>query len=149
MEVLSICASVFIFIYTIRFYIKAPDIVPTHFGINGQPDSWGSKNMLFIISGIATVLYLFLTIMSKKPHLFNYPVIITEENAKRQYKLAIEFLSIIKFSVIVLFLMILNKILSAIAGELPISILLPLPVLFSLFVVFAVIIYIIWARKIK
>ena len=33
-------------IYLAVMYQKIPDVIPTHFGLWGQPDSWGSKTSL-------------------------------------------------------------------------------------------------------
>ena len=32
-------------------YPQIPDIIPTHFGLDGTPDAYGSKNTLFILAG--------------------------------------------------------------------------------------------------
>jgi hypothetical protein len=32
-----------------------PDVIPVHFGLNGVPNRWGSKNELILLAGIATI----------------------------------------------------------------------------------------------
>lgn len=78
--------------------------VPTHFGANGNPDSWGDKSSMLIIPIVAIILYSGLTALNKFPHIFNYPIPITEENAAKQYQLAKSLLSALKFTTIGLFL---------------------------------------------
>ena len=36
-------------------YPGLPDVIPVHFGLNGVPNRWGSKNELFLLAGIAAI----------------------------------------------------------------------------------------------
>jgi len=72
----------------IMFWPKLPLTVPSHFGLSGKPDSWNGKWFVLISPIISLALYLFITVISRYPHIFNYPWNITEENAGVQYKLA-------------------------------------------------------------
>ena len=45
-----------------------------------------------------------MTVLNRFPHLFNYPVTITEQNAEKQYQYAKTMLSTLKFTTIGLFL---------------------------------------------
>ena len=40
-------------VITLVFYPSVPEIIPTHWGINGQIDATGPKYMLFVFLGIA------------------------------------------------------------------------------------------------
>ena len=102
-EALSAIALVFMVIITAYYYSELPDIVPQHYDIEGNPDKYGSKSVMFVLPGIAVLLYFGLTILSMFPHVLNYPVKITEENAPKQYKLAIRLLRNLKLVIIVLF----------------------------------------------
>ncbi len=42
-------------IYLAVMYQKIPDVIPTHFGLWGQPDSWGSKTSLFFLYGVSVL----------------------------------------------------------------------------------------------
>ncbi len=78
--------------------------VPTHFGANGMPDAWGNKSSLLVLPIVAMVLYAGLTVLNRFPHLFNYPLTITEQNAEKQYQYAKTMISALKFTTIGLFL---------------------------------------------
>lgn len=80
--------------------------VPTHFSANGLPDDWGSRSSLLIFPIVAIVLYAGMTVLNRFPHVFNYPVTITDQNAEKQYKYAKTMLSTLKFTTIGLFLFI-------------------------------------------
>ena len=43
-------------IYLAVMYQKIPDVIPTHFGLWGQPDSWGSKTSLFFLYGVSVLM---------------------------------------------------------------------------------------------
>jgi hypothetical protein len=64
------------------------DRVPQHFGPNGRPDAWGSRNILWLFPAMAAGNYVLMTILNRFPHTFNYPWPITEQNAEAQYLLA-------------------------------------------------------------
>jgi hypothetical protein len=69
--------------------VSLPGVVPTHVGPSGSIDSYGSKWLFIIfISFINIALYAFITFVNRYPHVFNYPVIVTAENAQRLYPIA-------------------------------------------------------------
>lgn len=66
--------------YTLWQLSKLPEIIPTHFGLGGKADSFGSKNSILGLPIIATFAVGLLQFFSGKPQYFNYPVKITEAN---------------------------------------------------------------------
>lgn len=64
-----------------------PERIPIHFGISGRPDGWGSKEAIALLPVVGLVLEGVLTLVNLYPHTWNYPVPITEENARVQYQL--------------------------------------------------------------
>lgn len=71
-----------------HYWPLLPEIIPTHFGIGGQPDGWGSKRGLIIDIVVIVMLYVSLSLVTRIPHKMNYPWPITEENAAWQYRIA-------------------------------------------------------------
>ena len=103
---LSTLFLVFHLIYIAFVFNKLPNIIPTHFNSSGYPDSYGSKNTLFILIFISIAFYIFFMLISRVPYYYNYLVIITSENAKRQYKNAVTLiLSILAEILLLLFYM--------------------------------------------
>lgn len=84
-------------------FVLLPDQIPIHYNLAGKADRSGDKLFVFMFAGIATALYVLLTIMNRNPHLFNYPIKITLENAEEQYTAATRLLRWMKLCVIVLF----------------------------------------------
>lgn len=75
----------FLFLIPAYYYSQLPDLIPSHFGLDGTPDRFSSKTHLWIVPVIAALMFLGLFLLSRIPHLYNYPVAITEENAVRKY----------------------------------------------------------------
>ncbi|MEG4320294.1 MULTISPECIES: DUF1648 domain-containing protein [unclassified Microcoleus] len=71
----------------VQFWGVLPDRIPIHFGLGGQPDTWGDKVTIWMLPALAAIIFVVLTAVSRYPHTFNYPVRITQENARRQYLL--------------------------------------------------------------
>jgi uncharacterized membrane protein len=105
-ELLSIVVLGMIWGLLIFYYAKMPDIVPVHFDVKGQPDAYGSKHTLVVLPVIAVLLFTGMTILNRFPHIFNYPVKITPENALRQYSVATRLIRILKLVIMFVFLMI-------------------------------------------
>ncbi|MBY0436435.1 MAG: DUF1648 domain-containing protein [Cyclobacteriaceae bacterium] len=85
-------------------YPKLPDTIPIHFGSSGVANGFGSKSMLWILPIVMGVTYIIQTIAVRFPHLFNYPIAITEENAARQYKNQVLMIRVLKPILVLIFL---------------------------------------------
>jgi len=102
-ELLALAGVIGTLVVLRRAWPDLPDRVPTHFGPTGEPDAWGRKASLLFPPIVMMVLYTGLTILSRYPHIFNYPWRITAENAARQYRLARAMLSWLKAELVWLF----------------------------------------------
>jgi uncharacterized membrane protein len=67
------------------YFDNLPERIPIHFGINGQPDGFGDKGMIWLLPIIGVAMYFGFFWLNKFPHLFNYSQQISEENAERLY----------------------------------------------------------------
>ncbi len=91
---------------TIFAYGNLPETIPTHFGIKGEADDYGSKMTMFLLPGFGTLSFIGLTVLNRYPHIFNYPGDITSENALAQYTNATRMIRYLKFSMTFIFLII-------------------------------------------
>ena len=57
-----------------------PERIPIHFGVDGRPNGWGSPVGLWMMPAIVAVVYGGMTLVSRFPSAFNYPVRTTAEN---------------------------------------------------------------------
>lgn len=78
------------------YYNNLPEQVPIHYNFNGEPDSFKERESIWGLAAVGFGLYLGLTILQRFPHIFNYPVQITMENAHRQYRMAVRLLRTLK-----------------------------------------------------
>lgn len=67
-------------------YPSLPETIPIHFNVAGKADGWGPRSAILMLVGVFTVLASAITWLSFRPHLFNYPVEVTEENAQAVYR---------------------------------------------------------------
>lgn len=70
----------------VLYYAELPETVPTHFNVEGIADRHGSKNSLWMLPFVGTLMCIGLYALNRVPHFFNYPVEITEENAEKNYR---------------------------------------------------------------
>ncbi len=103
MEQAAVLCLVLLWGLTLFSFFTLPDIIPTHFNASGEPDDHGSKYILWILPVLGTLIYLGITKLNKYPHIFNYAVQITEENAAEQYTIATRMLRFLKLVVLVIF----------------------------------------------
>jgi len=93
----------------VEFWGVLPDRIPIHFGFRGLADAWGDKMTIWMLPTVATVIFVVLTAVSRYPHTFNYPVRITEQNARRQYLLGRSLLVWLKAEICWLFAFIVRQ----------------------------------------
>jgi uncharacterized membrane protein len=93
----------------VQFWAVLPDRIPVHFSFSGQPDAWGDKVTIWRLPAVAAILFVVFAAVSRYPHIFNYPVRITDENAQRQYLLGRGFLVLLKAEVCWLFAFIVRQ----------------------------------------
>ena len=86
---------------------QIPDQIPTHFGFNGEADAYGGKGTLIFFDILAWALLIGMSIMSKYPNTWNFPVKVTEYNKARLYFLGRALLEITKLFMVILFAMII------------------------------------------
>lgn len=82
---------------------KLPTRVPMHFGADGKPNGWGSPQSLWILPIAGTIVGLMITIISRYPGAFSYPVRVTRENQARLEALALEMIAWMRLEVLCLF----------------------------------------------
>jgi len=74
--------------FPLYYFNQLPDIIPSHYGSNGEPDGFSGKAIIWTLPIIGILLYVGLHCLSYYPHIYNYPQKVTEQNAKRLYTIA-------------------------------------------------------------
>jgi uncharacterized membrane protein len=93
-----------------------PERIPHHFNAAGVPDRWGGRWILILLPAIALVLYAGLTVVAAVPRIWNWPIVITPENAARQYRIGRSLLGWLKVEIVWLFLVITWSMISVARG---------------------------------
>ena len=87
----------------VAVWSKLPERVPTHFGMSGAPDGWGSRTALLLFVIAPFVVHVGLTVLSRVPWAYNYPVKVTEENAERLYTIGRRFMGLLRTEIVWMF----------------------------------------------
>ena len=103
LSIVNITCIILTTVLILYFYKDLPDLIPSHFNLKGEPDSMGKKFVLFLSPSLALILHVLINWLNKYPHTFNYIHKITEQNAHREYSLAINWMTILS-TIIILFL---------------------------------------------
>lgn len=102
-EIAGWISFVALWLYVLTNYSGLPAQIPSHFNAMGKIDDYSSKSIIIILPIIGSIIFIGLTILNKFPHLFNFPVQLTESNIKQQYTLATRMLRILKLAILLIF----------------------------------------------
>lgn len=103
LDVISLLVIVSMIAYVAYEWHALPERIPLHFNGKGDIDGWGNKMSLIALPLIGVIVYFGLTLLSKVPHVYNYPSQITTENARGQYQNARLFMNSLKALIVILF----------------------------------------------
>ncbi len=106
-QVLSIMIVLYITFLFIFKYASLPETIPAHYNAKGEVDGWGDKSSVLLLYGICLVMYIGLTVLERYPQLYNYPVQITKDNIKIQYRLARTLITTLKLATTIIFMLII------------------------------------------
>lgn len=85
LEALSIAGVLAFWLYLATVWGHLPERLPTHFGLSGAPDGWGSRNTLFFFALFPAVVHVAFGLLARIPWTYNYPVPVTAGNYLRLY----------------------------------------------------------------
>ncbi|MBB6460137.1 DUF1648 domain-containing protein [Flammeovirga kamogawensis] len=103
-EIIGLLSLIVLFALPVYYYSVLPDEIPRHFNGLGEVNAYSSKKVIWILPFLGTLLYVGLFFMNKVPHIFNYPIKVTQENYKNLYKYATKQIRVLNTEVILIFL---------------------------------------------
>ena len=106
METSSWALLVALWVMSIYCVFTFPETIPIHFNGSGEADRSGDKSTLLFLPAVCSILILGMTKINQYPHLFNFPVAVTSDNAPRQYHLAQRMIRYLKLVIVFIFLFI-------------------------------------------
>lgn len=83
---------------------ELPDLIPLHFSLSNEPDTYGPRASLFVIIIVMTGLIALLSWASLRPELSNFPVRVTDENAQELYEITERMYVRVGFAVMLMYL---------------------------------------------
>ncbi len=116
-ELLNIALLLIIWGYAIKEYLALPDEIPVHFNVKGEADAMGSKTMIWILPLIATFIFGMMVIINRFPHIHNYMVNITDENAFKNYRLSTRILRFVNLYCMLIFAVLIFDIVGLAKGD--------------------------------
>jgi len=102
-EIAGFVAILAIWILLMVTYSGLPDVIPINLDHLGQVRSLEAKSSIFKMPIIATASFVVLTILSRFPRVFNYPVKITENNAFFQYSNMAKMIRCLNLAIVLIF----------------------------------------------
>lgn len=117
LEALAVISLLMLWGLAMINYGQLPEQIPTHYNINGSPEGSGSKSTLWVLPVVGLLLYVFMTLINRRPEGFNYMVKITPENAAVQYRMATRVIRFMKAFVMLLFAFLVWRTVSIVNGE--------------------------------
>ena len=106
-----------IWVFTVANYLELPEIIPIHYNEVVAADSFGNKSNILALPITSSLLFIGLTILNKRPNVFNYPSEITKENALFQYTNATRMIRFLKIIVMIIFGWIVFKTIQNVNGN--------------------------------
>lgn len=94
-QICTILGLLALIVIPLLAYQELPSTIPTHFGPDGKADGFGSKNSIFFLPILGIAIFTIFKWISKYPHKFNYPYLITEENRDRSYQMALRMMDVL------------------------------------------------------
>ena len=103
MDALTVVVLLLMWLFVVWNYGSLPDEIPSHFGAGGEVDDYSRKSFLFVLPGIATIIFLGMKVLGKYPHIYNYGKDVTAANAKEMYKIGADLVRSITLGIAILF----------------------------------------------
>lgn len=106
-HLLALVLFIGIIIYISLTYHSLPDQIPTHINIKGEVDNWGNKISILGLTLVSVPIFIILYFLGKVPHLHNYPVTVTKDNAVQLYKQSRFMFALLNFEIMGVFFLII------------------------------------------
>ncbi len=103
-EMLGLISLLLLLFLPLIYLNRLPEEIPVHFDITGQPGAYKAKGAVWILPLTGLFFFISLSFLNRFPHVFTYPVRVTEENAERLYRIGTRTIRILKTLLVTLFL---------------------------------------------
>ena len=108
LEFLAFFVLIALLVLAAKKFKTLPEIIPTHFDPNNEPDAYGNRRWIFLYPLLGVVFFVGFMFLLRDPEGFNYPVEINPENRDRQFAIALIAMRVLLIIVLLIFLNILD-----------------------------------------
>jgi uncharacterized membrane protein len=84
-DLLNLGLVIFLWWFTLKNYKSLPQVIPTHFDVEGKADNFGNKKWFFFTPILSVIFYIGIFFLIRSPESANFPVEITDENRDVQF----------------------------------------------------------------
>lgn len=84
-DLLNLGLVIFLWWFTLKNYKSLPQVIPTHFDVEGKADNFGNKKWFFFTPILSIIFYIGIFFLIRSPESANFPVEITDENRDVQF----------------------------------------------------------------
>lgn len=91
-------------VYLIIRWKDIPNLIPSHYNIKGEVDSFGEKKSILICPIMNWIMYILITVLENFPQMWNTGVRVTEKNRQRVYTILGAMIGSIKLVMVFTFL---------------------------------------------
>lgn len=116
-DILSATILILMIAYTYISYSGLPETIPSHFNAKGEVDGYSEKIMLWMLPAIGVIMFFGLYVMNKFPHLHNYMVNITDDNALKNYRMSTRIIRFVSLFTMLIFGIIVYSIVESAKGN--------------------------------
>lgn len=102
-DLITLIITIIMIVYTLFVMSDMPDIVPTHINVDGDIDGYGKKSSILVLPILGLISYVGLSILQRKPQIFNYPIKVTDDNASVLYSIGAAMMRFVKTMIVFLF----------------------------------------------
>lgn len=88
LNIIALLLVLSLWVLVLYRYNMLPDNIANHIGTTRNLNNNVSMSTIFKLPAIGTSLFIIFSLLNRFPHLFNYPLPITEKNAAKNYALA-------------------------------------------------------------
>lgn len=103
LDIVSLLAVVLSWLLPLVNFSSLPAEVPTHFGVNGEPDAYGGRLSVFQLAAVASAAWVLVLLTRRRGSFTRLPVALTEENHLWVGTLTRQFLTAVGTAVVIMF----------------------------------------------
>jgi uncharacterized membrane protein len=87
---LGVCGPV---VWLARIWNTLPEKLPSHFGLDGTPNHYASRDMVLLVVGFSIGIYILLLLVQRFPHRMNLPRRVGDPDRPRVEALGVEMIA--------------------------------------------------------